>query len=69
MSLTTVPGGLAVQVRNGRPSAALLSLPSSGQGLRGIRERAHALGGTLIAGPDEDGGWLLTVLLPTGHTA
>ncbi|MFF0776162.1 sensor histidine kinase [Nonomuraea wenchangensis] len=69
VSLTTVPGGLAVQVRNGRPSAALLSLPSSGQGLRGIRERAHALGGTLIAGPDEDGGWLLTVLLPTGHTA
>lgn len=69
VSLTAAPGGLAVKVRNGPPPAAPLGLPSSGQGLRGIRERAHALGGTLTAGPAEDGGWLLTVLLPTGHAA
>ncbi|MGW4404682.1 sensor histidine kinase [Nonomuraea sp. NPDC004702] len=69
VSLTAAPGGLAVEVRNGRPAAALLSLPSSGQGLRGMRERAHALGGTLTAGPAEDGGWLLTALLPTRHAA
>ncbi|MFI7416443.1 sensor histidine kinase [Nonomuraea sp. NPDC049684] len=69
VSLTAAPGGLAVEVRNGRPPAAPLGLPSSGQGLRGVRERAHALGGTLTAGPDEDGGWLLTVLLPTGHAS
>ncbi|MFI6478843.1 sensor histidine kinase [Nonomuraea sp. NPDC050663] len=39
-------------------------LPSSGQGLAGMRERARALGGTLTAGPDEHGGWRLSALLP-----
>ncbi|MDR8409840.1 histidine kinase [Nonomuraea sp. 3-1Str] len=69
VSLTSAPDGLAVEVRNGPPPTAWRSLPSSGQGLRGMRERARALGGTLSAGPDEDGGWLLTVLLPTRETA
>ncbi|MFI6922396.1 sensor histidine kinase [Nonomuraea spiralis] len=67
--LTASPDGLAIEVHNGRPPAAVLGLPSSGQGLRGMRERAHALGGTLSAGPDGDGGWLLTVLLPTRQAA
>lgn len=65
VSLTAAPEGLAVEVRNGRPPAAWRSLPSSGQGLRGMRERTRALGGTLTAGPAEDGGWLLSVLLPS----
>ncbi|MFI6317869.1 sensor histidine kinase [Nonomuraea sp. NPDC050556] len=69
VSLTTAPDGLAVEVRNGRPPTAWRSLPSSGQGLRGMRERTRALGGTLTCGPSEDGGWLLSVLLPIRGTA
>jgi signal transduction histidine kinase len=36
----------------------------AGAGLRGMRERAEALGGTLTAGPGEDGGWRVRVTLP-----
>jgi signal transduction histidine kinase len=36
-----------------------------GNGLRGMRERAEGLGGTLQAGPDPDGGWRVRALLPT----
>lgn len=35
-----------------------------GLGLIGLRERVEAVGGTLSAGPDSDGGWRLAVLLP-----
>lgn len=35
-----------------------------GQGLIGMRERAAMLGGTLEAGPDEDGGFAVTATLP-----
>ncbi|MFI7446183.1 sensor histidine kinase [Nonomuraea sp. NPDC049714] len=56
--------GLAVEIRNGRPPTTIERLPSSGRGLAGMRERVRALGGTLTAGPDEDGGWLLAATLP-----
>ncbi|MER7499142.1 histidine kinase [Nonomuraea pusilla] len=56
--------GLAVEIRNGRPPTAIERLPSSGRGLAGMRERVRALGGTLSAGPDEDGGWRLLASLP-----
>ena len=36
----------------------------SGTGLRGMRERATALGGTLEAGPAPDGGWRVQAELP-----
>ena len=35
-----------------------------GAGLRGMRERAEALGGTLTAGPGEERGWRVEVTLP-----
>ncbi|HEV3378577.1 MAG TPA: sensor histidine kinase [Thermoleophilaceae bacterium] len=38
--------------------------PGSGAGLRGMRERAEALGGTLHAGPGEEGGWRVEATLP-----
>lgn len=44
-----------VTVTNGRPSEPPLSLPSARLGLRGLRERAELLGGSLAAGPAEDG--------------
>jgi signal transduction histidine kinase len=38
----------------------------AGYGLVGMAERASLLGGTLQAGPDPDGGWTVSVLLPKG---
>ncbi|UVS79225.1 sensor histidine kinase [Actinokineospora sp. UTMC 2448] len=35
-----------------------------GYGLIGMRERANLLGGTCAAGPDPDGGWTVTAVLP-----
>lgn len=35
-----------------------------GQGLRGMRERAEALGGAAEAGPQADGGFVVTITLP-----
>jgi signal transduction histidine kinase len=45
------------------------SLPGSGRGLDGMRERVTALGGTLAAGPTGHGGWRLAVSLPFGGAA
>jgi signal transduction histidine kinase len=36
----------------------------SGAGVRGMRERAEALGGTLHAGPSAEGGWGVEAALP-----
>jgi signal transduction histidine kinase len=36
----------------------------AGAGVRGMRERAEALGGTLHAGPGEEGGWRVEAALP-----
>jgi signal transduction histidine kinase len=36
----------------------------SGQGIRGMGERAAALGGTVDSGPDPDGGWRVRARLP-----
>ncbi len=41
----------------------------SGNGVRGMRERATALSGTLESGPAEDGGWRVLARLPTGVAA
>jgi signal transduction histidine kinase len=60
-----VPGQMLVTVENG-PSQALpeLSDAGTGNGLRGLRERVAAQGGTVIAGPTEDGGWRLAAQMP-----
>ena len=38
-----------------------------GSGLRGMRERAEQLGGTLEAGPAPDRGWRVRARLPVEH--
>jgi signal transduction histidine kinase len=49
-------------IDEGRPVRRLLP---GGHGLAGIRERVSALGGTLDAGPTDDGRHLIHVTLPT----
>lgn len=71
VSVVVVPvqEGLSIEIRNGRPPTAIERLPSSGRGLAGMRERVRALGGTLSAGPDGEGGWLLSASLPSRSAA
>jgi signal transduction histidine kinase len=57
---------LEVEVRNAAatsPDAALAGA-GTGNGLRGLRERVGACGGSMRAGPVGDGGWLLAARLP-----
>ncbi len=51
------PGALELSVVNGRSTAPARLELGSGRGLTGLRERVGACGGTLNAGPDDDGGW------------
>ena len=41
----------------------------TGNGLRGMRERAAALGGSLESGPADGGGWRVAATLPAGAGA
>ena len=67
-----VPGAVVIEVvddgigavrSNGHLNA---DLEASGNGMRGMRERAAALGGTLDAAPVEDRGWRVCARLPVG---
>ncbi|WP_249346998.1 histidine kinase [Microbispora sp. H11081] len=65
VSVAMRQGALTVEVVNGpgerrSPEA----LPSHGQGIAGMRERARAFGGHVTAGPAGDGGWRLAASLP-----
>jgi len=61
---------LSVEVRNAPTrSEATLAGTGTGTGLRGLRERVGACGGTLEAGPVLDGGWRLSARLPRGVAA
>ncbi|MCA2223742.1 sensor histidine kinase [Nonomuraea aurantiaca] len=69
VAVTSAGQGLTVHIRNGSPPTTIERLPSSGRGLAGMRERVRALGGTLSAGLDQEGGWLLTANIPAApHT-
>jgi signal transduction histidine kinase len=48
----------------GASPAVASGLTSGGSGLRGMRERAEALGGTFAAGPLDGRGWLVETTLP-----
>jgi signal transduction histidine kinase len=67
------PHGLAIEVVDDGAAEAVAvgagagSAPAgSGNGLRGMRERAAAVGGSLEAGPREGGGWRVAARLPLG---
>ena len=57
----------AVQLRIHNGHAQSPGEHGAGHGLRGMLERAALLDGTLDAGPDGVGGWLVTAVLPTGE--
>src|SRR5207249_309228 len=58
-------GALVVAVENAPASGPVaLADAGTGNGLRGLRERVGACGGTLDAGPTSCDGWLLTARLP-----
>ena len=61
---------LVVQVENAAaPNHAAMDGAGTGNGLRGLRERVGACGGTVEAGPTPDGGWRLEARLPRRVTA
>ncbi|MEU0396909.1 sensor histidine kinase [Streptomyces sp. NPDC006208] len=57
------PGGLSLQVDDDGPATGS-DAGGSGNGLAGMRERAAALGGTIVAGPRPDGGFRVRADLP-----
>ncbi|NEB29044.1 sensor histidine kinase [Streptomyces sp. SID14446] len=58
--------GLTVSVVNPAPSGEVPSVPGSGQGLIGLRERATLAGGRLQHGDEGDGGFRVAAWLPWG---
>ncbi len=68
VSVRRVPGAITVEVTDdGAPAAPAAAAPTLGNGVRGMRERAAALGGTLEAGPAHPhagGGWRVRAWLP-----
>lgn len=66
--LRVTDGDVTVETANG-PAAPVQQAsadfgPSGGNGIRGMRERAAAVGGTLSAGPAADGGFIVRGMLP-----
>jgi signal transduction histidine kinase len=65
------PGRLWLRVRNDPPPVpgARPAPAAPGHGIVGMRERAAMLGGTLAAGPTDDGGYLVEATLPLEGSA
>lgn len=57
-------GGVHVTVSNDAPATARVAVPGTGIGLLAIRERAELLGGTVHAGPADDGGFAVRAFVP-----
>jgi signal transduction histidine kinase len=57
-------GRLTIGVENEPAAADHRSVPGSGRGLMGIRERVMAFDGTLQAGPHPHGGWRVHATIP-----
>jgi two-component system sensor histidine kinase DesK len=55
-----------VEIRDDGGENPPVQLPSGGNGLGGLRERAAAASGTVEAGPRRGGGYRLSVRIPVG---
>ena len=60
-------GDARVTVRIEDDGTPITSLPGSGHGIAGMRERAQLLGGTLEAGPRDGGGFSVVARLPVSE--
>ncbi|MEW9549873.1 sensor histidine kinase [Nonomuraea sp. NPDC050783] len=60
-----LPGVVRVSVRNARPAEEPPPAGPGGEGLGEVNQWVELAGGTLKAGPEEDGGFLVMVTLPT----
>lgn len=58
------PGVLEIDVRNRRNADGPVPTDGSGHGLLGMRERAAAVGGTLLAAPEPNGRYRVQATLP-----
>jgi signal transduction histidine kinase len=67
VTVRQAPRELTVEVRD--DGARVADPVQAGSGIRGMRERAAALGGTLEAGPGSDGGWAVTARFPIGQAS
>lgn len=65
-------GRVVIEVEDdgaGRRTPVNGTAPGTGNGLRGMHERALAVGGSLEAGPRRDGGWRVAASLPVGTSS
>jgi signal transduction histidine kinase len=70
VSVHREPGAIAVDVTDdGAAAPDALTARTPGNGIRGMRERAAALGGTLGAGPAPGRGWRVQAWLPMSAPA
>ncbi len=63
------PESVDLTIDNTRPTGRSTAGPGGRNGIIGMRERAHALGGQLTAGPRPSGGFRVAARLPTRVTA
>jgi signal transduction histidine kinase len=65
-----VPGAVTIEViDDGAVAPGRANGAADGNGVRGMRERATALGGTLEAAPVNTGGWRVRATLPVAVVA
>jgi signal transduction histidine kinase len=71
VSIDTGPGAVLLRVANGPGGhpAAYGNEHRPGHGLTGMHERVALLGGSLTAGPEPDGGFVVSAVLPLGETS
>ena len=60
-------GQAFAEIRDDGGGSPAVQLPSGGNGLGGLRERAAAAGGTVEAGPRRGGGYRLCVRIPASR--
>jgi signal transduction histidine kinase len=67
VTLRYLIGSLELNVVNDGEGLGAASASNGGHGLNGMRERVAMLGGSLHAGPRQNGGFAVTASLPLEH--